>query len=854
MQQVFLIAIICIVAFQLFSLSFGNVINYDEREERLLELFKYMQDPYIRDVFQPPVLVLVAMQSSGKSSLVEMIVGYPITYTANKAATRCPVRYIIRRSTSSTPTAKFNGQAVQIHEVLDMVKGHMQMLGEKGSFSNIELLVEISSDRSMNMDIIDLPGFPEPNAKHYNETVKLIKETTMNPGTILVCMADRTKLDKEVHFDRNELKKILGTYLNNDHIFINNYMNLAIPRISSIEDFNSYFHNFNNGNEYYVMLNPHSIDLSRKTYDERLEIISNIRNYEEMKFYDEHVKRIEKMDHSGKIHSSYRNKVGIMNTVQSIQSLLERQTLKQLPRIRLALQDQLTTVKNEIDSLHQAIEANDPITVRNAYTEYVSDYVSSLRAILDFVSQTVYNKDLELEAVLEPNDLGMTIEEEIIAANGGSLVNSFPHSFDLIALKKSLTSGKFRVTTTSLIKTLDMKTAGTAAIRRAVKLFGLYIFLTPPYNGTDAEYLSSTQDRNVRGKATVQKAIEYFVEKNSRSLSNSVEWFCNHIKYLIIRHHNDAEKFQLNISKHKGISTHQKFHNLIRDKFIEKVSTVIGKIRTTILEMITDFAGGVEADAHVKMAIFLTQLPFEHDTCTKKVNDPLRSPSFENLTNPTGNRLLDFEPYVVWDKVTVDEAIVDECSAFKSLTDMLTKSSKTFNIVDVIHGGLVTPQDQDVNQVIRQEIDSQVSKHTFLAKFHVWSAFERSIEARVLKYLADQYLNAFQTDINKVLFNLTTETIEQWIGDPNMLKGLKNKLLLADKRLNTLNNLKNSIEQFSKIVEPLDYLTKLNHPDETVSKFSNDTATPNPQLNNPNIDPVVQEEAIIYGKNVFNNI
>eukprot|EP00599_Poterioochromonas_sp_BG-1_P009506 CAMPEP_0173147038 /NCGR_PEP_ID=MMETSP1105-20130129/8859_1 /TAXON_ID=2985 /ORGANISM="Ochromonas sp., Strain BG-1" /LENGTH=524 /DNA_ID=CAMNT_0014061371 /DNA_START=62 /DNA_END=1633 /DNA_ORIENTATION=- len=524
MSPVLLIALMCIVTSQLFSLSFGNFINSDEREERLLELFKYMQDPYIRDVFQPPVLVLVAMQSSGKSSLVEMIVGYPITYTANKAATRCPVRYIIRRSTGSTPTAKFNGQSVQIHEVLDMVKDHMKMLSEKDIFSNIELLVEISSDRSMNMDIIDLPGFPVPNEKHYNETVKLIKETTMNPGTILVCMTDRTKLDNAVHFDRKELIKILGTYLNNDHIFINNYMNLAIPRISSIEDFNSYFHNFNNGNEYYVMLNPHSIDLTRKTYDERLEIISNIRNYEEMKFYDEHVKRIEKMDHSGKIHPSYRNKVGIMNTVQSIQNLLERETLKQLPRIRLALQDQLTAVKNEIDGLHQAVEANDPITVRNAYTEYVSDYVSSLRAILDFVSQTVYNKDLELEAVLEPNDLGMTIEEEIIAANGGSLINSFPHSFDLIALKKSLSSGKIRASPEGLIKTLDMKTAGTGAIRRAVKLFGLYIFLTPPYNGTDAEYLSGTQYRNVKHKATVQKAIEYFVEKNLRSLSNSVEW------------------------------------------------------------------------------------------------------------------------------------------------------------------------------------------------------------------------------------------------------------------------------------------------------------------------------------------
>eukprot|EP00599_Poterioochromonas_sp_BG-1_P004668 CAMPEP_0173135074 /NCGR_PEP_ID=MMETSP1105-20130129/1673_1 /TAXON_ID=2985 /ORGANISM="Ochromonas sp., Strain BG-1" /LENGTH=713 /DNA_ID=CAMNT_0014046999 /DNA_START=62 /DNA_END=2200 /DNA_ORIENTATION=+ len=713
MSPVLLIALMCIVTSQLFSLSFGNFINSDEREERLLELFKYMQDPYIRDVFQPPVLVLVAMQSSGKSSLVEMIVGYPITYTANKAATRCPVRYIIRRSTGSTPTAKFNGQSVQIHEVLDMVKDHMKMLSEKDIFSNIELLVEISSDRSMNMDIIDLPGFPVPNEKHYNETVKLIKETTMNPGTILVCMTDRTKLDNAVHFDRKELIKILGTYLNNDHIFINNYMNLAIPRISSIEDFNSYFHNFNNGNEYYVMLNPHSIDLTRKTYDERLEIISNIRNYEEMKFYDEHVKRIEKMDHSGKIHPSYRNKVGIMNTVQSIQNLLERETLKQLPRIRLALQDQLTAVKNEIDGLHQAVEANDPITVRNAYTEYVSDYVSSLRAILDFVSQTVYNKDLELEAVLEPNDLGMTIEEEIIAANGGSLINSFPHSFDLIALKKSLSSGKIRASPEGLIKTLDMKTAGTAAIRRAVKLFGLYIFLTPPYNGTDAEYLSSTQDRNVRGKATVQKAIEYFVEKNSRSLSNSVEWFCNHIKYLIIRHHNDAEKFQLNISKHKGISTHQKFHNLIRDKFIEKVSTVIGKIRTTILEMITDFAGGVEADAHVKMAIFLTQLPFEHDTCTKTVNNLFRSSNEKDLS--VALKRNEKDSHAVW-----AEAFANDCGEIQALTDFLTNSSSIFSIVDVIDGGFVTPQDQDVNQVIRQEIDSQVQRHTFLAKFHVW--------------------------------------------------------------------------------------------------------------------------------------
>lgn len=79
---------------------------------------------------QVPLLALIGVQSSGKTSMVESIVGFPVGFTARGTATRCPVRYILR--SASNESYAVNGRPVPDRGALRAaVQTHMEGLGRK---------------------------------------------------------------------------------------------------------------------------------------------------------------------------------------------------------------------------------------------------------------------------------------------------------------------------------------------------------------------------------------------------------------------------------------------------------------------------------------------------------------------------------------------------------------------------------------------------------------------------------------------------------------------------------------------------------------------------------------------------
>ena len=84
---------------------------------------------------QVPLLALLGVQSSGKTSMVDSIVGWPVGYTSRGTATRCPVRYILRGSPNRT-------YSVAGRPVLDRsglraaVQAHMEALAKSAGFTS----------------------------------------------------------------------------------------------------------------------------------------------------------------------------------------------------------------------------------------------------------------------------------------------------------------------------------------------------------------------------------------------------------------------------------------------------------------------------------------------------------------------------------------------------------------------------------------------------------------------------------------------------------------------------------------------------------------------------------------------
>jgi hypothetical protein len=130
-------------------------------DERLQSVMKDLQSPRVRGEIQSPLLVLLASQSRGKSFAIDLMIGYPIGYSAIGRATLCPVRIVMRDSTTSEtglPRIAVNSKLLDhMREVSEESERHMKSLN--GKFSTQELLIEIEQPNMTNLIIIDTPGF-----------------------------------------------------------------------------------------------------------------------------------------------------------------------------------------------------------------------------------------------------------------------------------------------------------------------------------------------------------------------------------------------------------------------------------------------------------------------------------------------------------------------------------------------------------------------------------------------------------------------------------------------------------------------------------------------------------------------
>ena len=173
------------VIFSVFVIIQADLYSNDRA---YLDLATALQDPLVRNLLKVPTLVLVAAQSAGKSLLISLLAGYGITYSDPLVGTRCPVRYIFRNSTDDGGLEKFvvNGEVVDRHEIADKVKKHMENLKSGVGFTLEDMVIEIFVPDGRNVNIIDLPGFPDPLQPHYNLVKFLIQETVKYPHVVLV--------------------------------------------------------------------------------------------------------------------------------------------------------------------------------------------------------------------------------------------------------------------------------------------------------------------------------------------------------------------------------------------------------------------------------------------------------------------------------------------------------------------------------------------------------------------------------------------------------------------------------------------------------------------------------------------
>ena len=152
-------ALLCGRRLPLFATATNKFSSVAESDDGVIKALHRVQS-ILGHTFQAPRLVLVGDQSSGKTSLLEAIIGKDISHKDNTMATRRPLLLSLLRSDPGTAmTAKFNdGETMTDFEMVkDRIVAENQVFG--GEVSPEPIILTISAPHVFDLTLVDLPGF-----------------------------------------------------------------------------------------------------------------------------------------------------------------------------------------------------------------------------------------------------------------------------------------------------------------------------------------------------------------------------------------------------------------------------------------------------------------------------------------------------------------------------------------------------------------------------------------------------------------------------------------------------------------------------------------------------------------------
>ncbi|EKX73696.1 conserved hypothetical protein [Theileria equi strain WA] len=146
-----------------------------------------------------PRLVVFGQQSMGKTTLLDFIMGGPIGYSSTDTGTKQPVSIIMKPSSSlqnyegsgpppvtdTSIICKFGGRLMNIHEVQDAMRNHMQSLGS--SILSDELEVEVYVPNALYAIFVDLPGIKDDSKAGAELTRSVVRNyVSNNPNDLYI--------------------------------------------------------------------------------------------------------------------------------------------------------------------------------------------------------------------------------------------------------------------------------------------------------------------------------------------------------------------------------------------------------------------------------------------------------------------------------------------------------------------------------------------------------------------------------------------------------------------------------------------------------------------------------------------
>jgi hypothetical protein len=442
-----------------------------------------------------PYFIVIGMESSGKSFLIDMFLGIHVTFSDEKTGTLCPVLYDVRKEEGQS---MINGTPVSFNEISKAVKNHMISLNKMISMNTLNVLVRSKHARQSCL-IMDLPGLNVNNTSFAKDVVKLVSNE-MEKRPFVICLAQFNGSYRSTT-DIEYLKKTLNNLDEARTFFVlNKFDKHSIHWKNPPYD---YFFD-NDINAWFVSLNWGGyVDEKSVDYDIKMNDSIHHLEKEESKFLENLISNIK--------NERLRNKIGMKKMFSDLEmrfSIFHKQWIEKVKVAIIKLINDLLQYK-----IDNPIKKGEP---RIIISDLVDSIIRKLISSINLVMHNIDNKTPIIRTNLE-EDLRLCKVQWKLANKTNEVIN-------ILKLNKNNT----------LCHKMSMRLYGISAVERIKQFFELLVSKSDFDNVSNEEIYSKGKSSNKSiGGFDSWKAVEGCTKGQLVKLNLGVEWLSSIIQEVI---------------------------------------------------------------------------------------------------------------------------------------------------------------------------------------------------------------------------------------------------------------------------------------------------------------------------------
>eukprot|EP00913_Durusdinium_trenchii_P011949 g11224.t1 len=667
-----------------------------------------------------PSIVVIGVESAGKSTLLSAIVGVPLTFTQGNTGTRCPVRYRLRYGEDAKdPEVKVMGQVIPPEKLPEKVQLHMESLA--GTFRADTFDVEITSRLENSMDehvpdleMIDMPGIiAHPNPKDPAEIAqaeeveriqaKFVRNRNMAIVAVVKCterfktIADFKFLDdvatKEGLVDLPPRREWRSQVL-----IVANRLNQQVDTWS-MQVANSYFAEAREqGNTYkgifFVALRPPVAGVvdpdaapydQKKAYYEKLEVVEHQ--------WLQGLKQAMSNKSSGVPWNPANDGMfGLANVKDSIVNTWREGFLAKLPSLSSKIEKERQHSKQRMHELEEKLRMVDLKLLRQKMKDFLADFVhryqalATGQAVKDLQGRDVTSFKLSRMHIYDPARYGKTFEEEMKMTPIDKSRCGW-----LLTWEELLSDQRLGAQDQHLGEKLSMQYLGMASYERSLKIME-YMMIARNFDHVSDDnirIMARGHSKYGTGAFPSNEVVLQIASDQVHQLNGGVEWYTDFLQANFVDYMNPVMEYMSHSTQYGMVTSSDKFMLKLRQHFEGVVARRISGVVEMYGNDVRRYTRFRAIDVITKLHMASAMLPMEKIIPTEAMLLP--EPAMATKVSTQSSVRTQGE-YVMpvnspRQKKVVAERELKKLEAIRSMSTCQCHDPKLFNIGDFVQGG-----------------------------------------------------------------------------------------------------------------------------------------------------------------------